>query len=93
MDREKFNSYLDELTEETGISLDKIQKAFAYHAAIMTMAPKLELFEIMERFCRQAAEERFYQCFSFSSGLDLTKSDREAILHHLGISADSVVDL
>ena len=33
MTKQEFNSYLDELTSETGFDLTKEQKAFAYHAA------------------------------------------------------------
>ena len=33
MTRQEFNSYLDDITSETGFDLSKEQKAFAYQAA------------------------------------------------------------
>lgn len=33
MERKEFNSYLDELTSESGFDLDNVQKEFAFHAA------------------------------------------------------------
>ena len=49
MTRQEFNSYLDELTSETGFDLSKEQKAFAYQAAKEYHNQALRIHDVVGR--------------------------------------------